>query len=248
MCAMLTMLGDSAIPEKTQTGGVEDILFSTPPRIFRLVTLPSEIPVKTSFNVLHNCVPPAPLERSKTKIHGNYAWFFLEQPWKFHLLLINWPITTCLRSYYRFTLSTDIDIPILKYLATYTDLNGIFEWITQPNTVQLLGHSRKNPNNKVDWGHGIASGIKCRKSTWKLQGLSKKQVEFPEVIKKFIRDFHGSWFLNGIGISNECSKILWNFQGWSFVFFRISKGKVTNLKSLRIFFKKVCHLFGFFLE
>ena len=157
MCAMLTMLGDLAIPEKTQTGGVEDILFSTPPGIFRLVTLPSEIPVKTSFKVLHNCVPPAPLERSKTKIHGNYAWFFLEQPWKFHLLLINWPITTCLRSYYRFTLSTDIDIPILKYLARYTDLNGISEWITQPNS-SVTGPFQKKSKQQ--------SGLRTRNCQW----------------------------------------------------------------------------------
>ena len=88
MCAMLTMLGDWAIPEKTQTGAVEDILFSTPSEIFRIVTLPSEIPVKTSFKVLHNCVLPAPLERSKLR-PMEIPRFFLEHAWKFHLLLFN---------------------------------------------------------------------------------------------------------------------------------------------------------------
>ena len=42
---------------------------------------------------------------------------------------------------------SDIHIPTLKY----TGLSGIFDWITQPYTVQLLlGYFRKNPSNKVE--------------------------------------------------------------------------------------------------
>ena len=51
-------------------------------------------------------------------------------------------------------------------------------------------------------------------------------------------NFHQSWFLDDIWISKGFSKILWNFQGWSFVFCRFSKSKVTKLKILGIFSKK----------
>ena len=42
----------------------------------------------------------------------------------------------------------------------------------------------------------------------------------------------------GFWMAFEFSKILWNFQGWSFIFCRISKSKVTKLKILGIFSKK----------
>ena len=69
------------IPEKIQTGGVEDILFWKPlSGIFRFVTLPSEIPEKTSFYPQKFCKivwHPLEIPRSKTKTHWNSTWIFL---------------------------------------------------------------------------------------------------------------------------------------------------------------------------
>ena len=42
----------------------------------------------------------------------------------------------------------------------------------------------------------------------------------------------------GLGIPRGGSTILWNFLRWSFVFSRISKDEVTNLKIPGIFWKK----------
>ena len=54
-----------------------------------------------------------------------------------------------------------------------------------------------------------------------------------------------------LGISKGHHTILQNFQGRKFVFFWISKGKLTNLKIPGFFSKKVYPqlvLFGFFME
>ena len=126
------------------------------------------------------------------------------------------------------SLCINIDIPTLKYLARYTGLNSIFDWITTTHS-SVIRLYQKNPKQQ-GWGHGISRGIEWRNSMWKLQGSSKKEVKFPRVIKKFMWNFHG--FLVSIGISKGCSKILWNSQRWSFAFSRISKGEVTNLISI----------------
>ena len=78
--ALLTMYW--VIPEKNQTGGVENILFWKPSsENFRFVISPLEIPEKTSFHpwkftkiVWH----PLEIPRSKTKTHRNSTWVF---PW-----------------------------------------------------------------------------------------------------------------------------------------------------------------------
>ena len=126
------------------------------------------------------------------------------------------------------SLCIDIDIPTLKYLSRYTGLNSIFDWITTTHSSVIRLFQKKAKQQR--WGHGISRGIEWRNSMWKLQGSSKKEVKFPSVIKKFMWNFHG--FLVGIGISEGCSKILWNSQRWGFAFSRISKGEVTNLISI----------------
>ena len=114
----------------------------------------------------------------------------------------------------------------------------------------LKGYSRKKQTRgRGRWGHGISRRIE--KIEWGTPGVNKKRsgisrrdqkrnsVEFPWVLAF------------GLGNSNGCSTIWWNFQGWSFNLSGISKEKVTNLKIPGIFFKKVCPqhpLFGFFLE
>ena len=57
-------------------------------------------------------------------------------------------------------------------------------------------------------------------------GNSRDQEQNFHLIKKKSWNFHGSRFL------------VLEFQGWSFVFSRISNGKVTNLKITWIFFEK----------
>ena len=158
MCAMLNMFRHWAIPEKIQTERLK-IYFSQPPPnpanpihgILWFLILPLEIPVKISFSspleILWNCVTPSPLENSKVrnqerlKFYMIFSWTPLEIPVASFLLdplphVYEVTITIC-------SLCTDIDIPILKYLARYTGLNDIFNWIPQLHTVQLLGHSRK---------------------------------------------------------------------------------------------------------
>ena len=63
-----------------------------------------------------------------------------------------------------------------------------------------------------------------RKSTWNLQGLITKGVDFSGVIKKkWCGISRGLAF--GLGFSQKFYKILQNFQGWNFVFFSgISRG------------------------
>ena len=99
----------------------------------------------------------------------------------------------------------------------------------------LARSSRKNPN-KGGWEHGISRGIEERP-----YGNSRgqvKKVEFPWVTRKNHVEF--SWILVfGLEISKSCSTILWNFQGWSFLFSGISKSKVINLK-IPGFFSKSC--------
>ena len=76
-------------PNRWGRGGVEDILFSTPPGILHFFTLPLEIPNKTKLNpwifhkiVLDSLAIPTP----KTKTPGNSTLFFLGHPWKFHFV------------------------------------------------------------------------------------------------------------------------------------------------------------------
>ena len=77
-----------------------------------------------------------------------------------------------------------------------------------------------------------------RNSKWNLQGLIKKEVEFPGMIKKKLCGvFRGLGFL----LQNfQEESNMWNFQQGSFVlsWSGISKGKVTNLEILGIFSKK----------
>ena len=53
-----------------------------------------------------------------------------------------------------------------------------------------------------------------RNRLWNFQGLIKNEVEFQRVTKK----------------NKDSNTILWNFQGWSFVFSRISRGKIKKWK------------------
>ena len=68
----------------------ESWLYTSPkksPEIFRFVTLHLEIPDKTRIDSWKFCKivwHPLEIPRLKTKIHGNYIWFFLEHPWKSH--------------------------------------------------------------------------------------------------------------------------------------------------------------------
>ena len=91
---VLFMPQNGLFQKKTQTDGVEDILFWKPPGNFRFVTLRIEIPEKTSFPpwkfwniVWHHLEIP----RSKTKTNGNstsFSWRPLE---KFHFFF-NWTL------------------------------------------------------------------------------------------------------------------------------------------------------------
>ena len=87
-----------AIPEKNRKNpkkwGVEDILFwKKKPGIFTFVTLTLEISEKKRFQ-LQKCFEimwhPLEIPRSKTKTHGNSAWFFPDHPWKLDFFF-NWP-------------------------------------------------------------------------------------------------------------------------------------------------------------
>ena len=68
-----------------------------------------------------------------------------------------------------------------------------------------------------------------RNSMWNFQGLIKNEVKFPGVTKKekTICNFL-QVLVFGLVISKGCNIILWNFQGWSFVLFGISRGKVIK--------------------
>ena len=106
----INALPEWAIPKKvqTQTEGSWEytfVKFRSPhhplppllPGIFRFVTLPVEIPEKTIFHLckFYKIVwHPSEIPKSKTKTHGNptwheFAWVFLEHPWKFHYFF-NW--------------------------------------------------------------------------------------------------------------------------------------------------------------
>ena len=76
------------------------------------------------------------------------------------------------------------------------------------------------------------------KSILKFQGSSKKECNFHLIKKQSCGISHGSWFLVLEFPSVVVHTILWNFLRWSFVFSRISKDKVTNLKIPGIFWKK----------
>ena len=52
-------------------------------------------------------------------------------------------------------------------------------------------------------------------------------------------NFQGSWILAlefPTDVTQIGNTILWNFHGWSFVLFGISKGKVKKMKNSRFFF------------
>ena len=72
----------------------------------------------------------------------------------------------------------------------------------------------------------------------KFQETVKKEVKFPAVIKKKSCGISISLVFR-LGISKEYQNILWYILRWSFAFSRISKGKVTNLKSPGFFQKSM---------
>ena len=75
-----------------------------------------------------------------------------------------------------------------------------------------------------EFGHGMGYSWK-KLSRWR-EGTGLR--EFPGVMKKK----HGNFHDMSLGISDGCHTILPNFLGrWKLVFSRISKGKVTNLKT-----------------
>ena len=108
-------------------------------------------------------------------------------------------ITICL-------LCTDIDIPVLKYLARYTYLNSIFDWITTTHS-SVIGPFRKNPSNKVGWGNEVLKGTEWRKSMCKLQGLSEKEVEFPRMIKSYCGISMGLGFWMALEFPRDVAKV-----------------------------------------
>ena len=96
----------------------------------------------------------------------------------------------------------------------------------------IMGYSGKKSNqgglrtwNFQGYWRAYGNSREQVKKEWNLH-LIKKIVEFTCVL------------VFGLGISKGCSTILWNFQRWSFVFSKISKTKVRNLKISGIFSKK----------
>lgn len=143
---------------------------------------------------------------------------------------------------------------LLRHTYTYLKVNRAQWYFWLNNTTiysSVITGLFQKKSKQQGWGNGISWVIGWRKSTWKLQG-SKKEVRFSGVIKKFMWNFNGSWFLDGVGISKGCSKISWNFQRWSFVFSGIPKSKATTLNIPGIFPKKYVlaqlPLLEFFLE
>ena len=69
-----------------------------------------------------------------------------------------------------------------------------------------------------------------KKQYIKIPGFIKKGVEFQGIKKNSCGICMGAWFLVlDLGISKQqCTTILWNFQGWGFALSKISKGKVTK--------------------
>ena len=90
--------------KKTKQGGLRIYFLKTPPEDFRFVTLPLEIPEKTSFHleIQQNCVTS--LRNSKVKnqnpwkfhmsfylnTHGKSASFSID-PWNFYILFLQYP-------------------------------------------------------------------------------------------------------------------------------------------------------------
>ena len=136
MCAMLPCLGIELYSRKNLKREVEDILFwnHTSSWNFRFVTLPLDIPVKTSFHPWEFCTT---LENSKVKYQDPWIFLiilswtplkiplasFLIDPWNFYMLVqylwrnfhvptpflqfrffLEQPIATCLQSYCTFIL------------------------------------------------------------------------------------------------------------------------------------------------
>ena len=94
------------IPEKLQTGWVVDIPFRNPPSgILKFVTLPLEIPEKTSCHPWKFCkivCHPLEIPKSKTKTQENFTLVFLYKtpinstsfligPWDFHVPFLQYP-------------------------------------------------------------------------------------------------------------------------------------------------------------
>ena len=123
----------------------------------------------------------------------------------------------------------DWNVSILRFES---EINGIASF-PKKNVVIIYMHcglfQKKKKNEDMEFP-GVL------KSIWKFQGSSKKECNF-HLIKNNHVEF--PWDLVfGLGIPKGCSTILWNFWRWSFVFSRISKDKVTNLKIPGIFWKK----------
>ena len=97
----------------------------------------------------------------------------------------------------------------------------------------IVGYSRKNPKNEDMEFPGVLKRI------WKFQRSSKKECNFHLIKKQSCGISHGSWFLVLEFPSVVVHTILWNFLRWSFVFSRISKDKVTNLKIPGFFGKRI---------
>ena len=170
------------------------------------------------------------------------SWAGRESYWSnFYFLVSNFFLIDPLPHVYKITicsLCTDIDIPVLKYLARYTYLNSISDWITTTHS-SVIGPFQKKSKQQGGLRTWNFEGYWMKKEHVEITGFKWKRSGISRGDKKLMWNFHGYWFLDGTGISKGCSKSLQNFQGQSFVSSRISKGKVTNLKSLGIFLKKV---------
>ena len=110
-----------------------------------------------------------------------------------------------------------------------TDMRKLWEIVGQ-----MGGYSRKIPNRYYEgqelrlWN--FQKGY-SRNSISKFQGFIKKGVEFQGIKKNSCGICMGAWFLVldlGISKQQQCTTILWNFQGWGFALSKISKGKVTK--------------------
>ena len=84
--------------KKNQTGRVEDILFWESPGISLFFSLPLEIPDKTKLNPwkFHKIASyPLEIPRTKAKTPGNFIFYLLWYPLKFHFLNLTLPPPVC---------------------------------------------------------------------------------------------------------------------------------------------------------
>ena len=98
---------------------------------------------------------------------------------------------------------------------------------------------KKSKKEGGGWGDGISTGY-LKNRMGKFQWSIKKEKESPGIIKKNSCGI-SMGFIFGLGNSNGCNTILWNFHGWSFILSGICNGTVSNLKIPVVFLKKVCH-------